>query len=377
MTPSDRPADPSLLAPLRLVTGDEELLISRAVTDVVRAARAADPETDVRRSPAVGAEIGELMGLLSPSLFGERRVVVIEAVQDARADLVAALLGYIDDPIESTCLVITHTGGGPARGASARSVASAKAPPAGKSRAMPNRRTALFDAMRAAGAPEVVCDRLTRPEERVDFVRAEVRRAGGSISATAAALLLDAVGSDLRELAAACEQLVLDSAGDDPLDAGSTPETGAHAGVAGPAGTIDTAAVRRYYRGRAEVSGFAVADRAVVGDVAGALETLRWALSVGVAHVLIADALAEGVRSVARVAGAGGGNPYALAGGLGMPPWKVKRAQAQSRGWTQPGLVRALVAVADVNAGVKGAAADPSYALEKAVRAIATARGAG
>jgi DNA polymerase-3 subunit delta len=133
--------------------------------------------------------------------------------------------------------------------------------------------------------------------------------------------------------------------------------------------------VTRYYRGRAEVTGFAVADRAVIGDVAGALEALRWALAVGVAHVLVADALADGVRSVARVSSAPGrANPYTLATSLGMPPWKVKRAQSQARGWTEPGLAEAMRVVAALNAGVKGVAADPAYALEAAIQDIAAAR---
>jgi DNA polymerase III subunit delta len=113
---------------------------------------------------------------------------------------------------------------------------------------------------------------------------------------------------------------------------------------------------------------------AIVGDVAGALEALRWALAVGVAHVLVADALADGIRSVARVSSAGRANPYTLASSLGMPPWKVKRAQSQSRGWTEPGLAQALRLVAELNAGVKGVAADPSYALEAAIQNIAAAR---
>ena len=205
--------------------------------------------------------------------------------------------------------------------------------------------------MRDAGAALVECAKLTRAEERLAFVRAEVTRLAGSITAEAAAVLLDAVGNDLRELATACSQLVADTGG-----------------------RIDAAAVTRYHRGRAEVTGFAVADRAVVGDVPGALEALRWALAVGVAHVLVADALADGVRSIARVSSAGRSNPYALAGALGMPPWKVKRAQSQSRGWTEPGLSRAMRLVADLNAGVKGVAADPSYALEAAIRELATAR---
>ncbi|HZZ96155.1 MAG TPA: DNA polymerase III subunit delta, partial [Jatrophihabitantaceae bacterium] len=115
-------------------------------------------------------------------------------------------------------------------------------------------------------------------------------------------------------------------------------------------------------------------DLAVVGNAPGALEALRYALDVGVPHVVIADALADGVRTIARVGSAGRGNEYQLASKLGMPPWKVKRAQSQSRGWTEAGVRRALGVVAVLNADVKGEAANPAWALERAVRQLAQAR---
>src|SRR5581483_9651586 len=118
---------------------------------------------------------------------------------------------------------------------------------------------AVLEAVRGAGALEVSCVRLARAEERHDFVRAEVRRAGGTITADATAALVDAVGSDLRELAAVSAQLVSDSGG-----------------------AVDADLVRAYHRGRAEVTGFAVADLAVAGRGSQALETLRHALAIGV-----------------------------------------------------------------------------------------------
>jgi DNA polymerase III subunit delta len=315
----------SLDAPLRLVLGDEELLVSRAVAEVGAAARAADAEADVRELATAEVTAGDLYDLLSPSLFGGRRVVVLRGAHEAKADVVDALKAYVADPTDEVSLVVVHPGG--ARG------------------------KALVDLVRKAGAVVVECAKVTRAEERQAFVRAEVARVGGAITAGAVAVLLDAVGNDLRELSTACSQLVADTGG-----------------------RIDADAVTRYHRGRAEVTGFAVADRAVVGDVPGALEALRWALALGVAHVLVADALADGVRSIARVSSAGRGNPYAMASSLGMPPWKVKRAQSQARGWTPAGLSRAMRTVADLNADVKGVAADPAYALEAAIRALAMAR---
>ena len=94
-------------------------------------------------------------------------------------------------------------------------------------------------------------------------------------------------------------------------------------------GSVDETAVRRYHRGRAEVTGFSVAEKVMTGDRAGALETLRWAMQLGVPHVLVADALADAVRTVARVSASGRADPYRLASALGMPPWKVKKAMAQ------------------------------------------------
>jgi DNA polymerase-3 subunit delta len=312
---------------LCLVSGDEELLVARAVADVAALARADDPETDVRELEAGSMVPGELPELLSPSLFGGRRVLVIRNGQDAKKDLVTALLGYARDPDPEVSLVVTHAGGAKGK--------------------------AFADGLRQAGAKELRAAKLSRPRDRVDFVRDELRRLGGKCSEDAAEALLAAVGNDLRELAAACSQLMADTDG-----------------------RISAETVNRYYHGRAEVSGFNVADAAMVGDVPGALEALRWALQVGVDPVPIADALADGVRTVARVAAAGRGNPYQLASTLGMPAWKIERAQRQARGWTPEALVDAMQAAADCNAAVKGGSDDRAYALESAIFAMTAARNA-
>lgn len=311
-------------APLHLVLGDEELLVERAIGDVVAAAQSVDPTTEVRRLRAADATIADLAAVLSPSLFAEARVVVLEAAQEAGKDASDAVLAQAIAPGDGIVVVVQHAGGA--------------------------RNKALADAVRKAGAQVVRCEKL-RPEERTDFVRTEVRRAGGRIAPDAVGVLLEAVGTDLRELASASAQLVADSGG-----------------------AVDADTVRRYHRGRAEATGFTVADKVVAGDRAGALEALRWALVLGVAPVLVADALADGVRTLAKVGAAGRGDPNRLAAALGMPPWKIRKAQAQVRGWRPEGLAVAMAAAAQVNADVKGAAEDPGYALERAVLQICTAR---
>ncbi|MFC4059441.1 DNA polymerase III subunit delta [Planomonospora corallina] len=317
-------SDPALVT---LVTGDEELLADRAVGEVVAAVRAADPAAEVVDLVGGKVEPGELTRLTAPSLFGDRSVVVIRSAQDLTKDAVAEVVSYTADPSEEAVLVLVHPGGVKGK--------------------------ALVDGVKKAGARVVTVSKLTKPAERLAFVRAELKRAGRTVSGEAAGALLEAVGNDLRELAAACSQLASDT----------------------PGKVIDEAAVARYHRGRAEVSGFTVADSAIAGRLGDALEQVRWALATGTAPVLLVSALGRGLRMLAKVSGA----PRNLRGGqlaahLGMPPWQVGRVQEQLGGWGPDGIARALQAVAAADEQVKGGGADPAYALERAIQTIVASR---
>jgi DNA polymerase-3 subunit delta len=133
--------------------------------------------------------------------------------------------------------------------------------------------------------------------------------------------------------------------------------------------------VHRYYRGRAEAKGWTIADRAIEGRQAAALEELRWALALGTEPVLVIGALAAGLRNVARVGSRRGRQEAAVATELGLPPWKVRAIRRQVDGWTPSGIERALAAVATADADVKGVAAHAPYALERAIRTVCAARG--
>ena len=314
-------------APVTLVVGEEEFLADRAIRELVAAAR--DPGGDVHDLDAAGLGPGELDMLTSPSLFGGGCVLVVRSAHNAAKEVTAELTRYAQNPPPDLVLVLAHAGG-----------------VKGKE---------LLAAVRKSGAAVIECQKLTRFSERLDFVRAEFRRAGRRADDGAARALLDAVGSDLRELAAACSQLAADT----------------EDGVA----VIDEAVVARYYRGRAEATGFTVADHAVEGHLAQSLEQLRWALATGVSPVLICSALATGVRLLGRVGSAPRGtNSAALAAEVGAPPWKIDRVRQQLRGWHPDGIARALHAVAEADAQVKGEATSAAYALERAVRRIVASR---
>jgi DNA polymerase III subunit delta len=311
------------VAGLHLVLGDEELLVERAVVAVLRQARtqAGTDDVPVDRLRAGEVSTSELAELLSPSLFADERVVVLEAASEAGKDAVELVAAAAADLPPGTMLIVVHSGGGRAK--------------------------ALADQLKKLGAQVHLCARITKAAERADFVRREFRAVGAKVSDDTVTAVLDAVGSDIRELAAVCSQLVADTGG-----------------------AVTAAAVRRYHSGKADVKGFDIADKAVMGDVAGAAEALRWALMSGEPQVVLADALAEAVHTIARV-GPLSGDPYRLASELGMPPWRVQKAQKQARRWSRESVGTAMRLVAALNADVKGAAADADYALEAAVRKVA------
>jgi DNA polymerase III subunit delta len=320
------PADPvEPTSRLRVVMGEEELLRARAVSAVRSAVFSRHEDAEEHELTAAGLPIGQLADVLAPSLFGGHRLVIVTGVQEAAAALTDSLISYAKDPDPDLTLVVVHFGG--------------------------KRNETLVKAFKAAGAALDECPKLTSAGDRAQFVRNEVRSAGGRITADAVTALVDAIGADLRQLSSAAGQLVSDFGG-----------------------SIDGDAVARFHQGQAEVSGFTVAERVLLGDRQGSIEMLRWALDRGVPHVLIADAIADGVRTAARVSSLSFTNPGELARVLKMPPWKVKKAQAQSRGWSIDGLQQAIGVAAELNADVKGAAASADYAVERAVRRILTIR---
>jgi len=331
----------TVVAPVTVIVGEEELLVERAVAAVIALAAGgngpatASPDDadaagsgplDVHQVAAADLAQGELTNLTAPSLFGGGCVVVVRSVQDAGKDVSHELTRLARSPAPEVFLVVAHAGGA--------------------------KNKVLLTDLLSTGARRVDCPTVKRFGERMDFLRGEFRQAGRKADDAGLRALLDAVGNDLRELAAACSQLAADTTG-----------------------VINQAAVARYYHGRAEATGFSVADKACEGNLADALEQLRWALATGTSPLLITSALASGLRTLGLVGSVGRGlSPNALAGDLGMPPWKIDKARQQLRGWTSAGIAKAHAAVAEADAQVKGEGASAGYALERAITTIVACR---
>jgi DNA polymerase-3 subunit delta len=313
-------------APIVLVSGPETVLADRAMRLLRDILKAEDPTLEVAELDAANYAPGELLTLASPSLFGEPRYIRVDSVEKTSDAFLDEVLGYLENPADDTYLVLRHAGG--VRGKK------------------------LLDAIRGgAGAGiEIVCAELKRDSDKVEFVQAEFAAARRRATPGAVRALVSAFSEDLAELAAACRQLLADTEDE-----------------------ITEQVVARYYGGRVEANAFAVADAAIAGRHGEALGLLRHALASGADPVPMIAAIASKIRTMAKLAGARGASGE-LAQRFGLAPWQVDRARRDLQGWTDAGLGRAIEALADTDAQVKGGGRDPVYALERLVETL-SARG--
>jgi DNA polymerase-3 subunit delta len=320
--------DPAqVLGRVTLVTGPEEFLAERTVQQVRSAVRRADPEAELSETVAGQLTMATLGELAAPSLFSTTRCVVVRQLEGLPEESATGLLDYAEAPADDVALVLVH-GGGP-RGSGV-----------------------LTKLRKASGVTEVKTAGLTA-REYPGFVVDELRGHKVRIDPDAAAFLVQAVGQDLRSLSAAASQLAGDFEGK-PV-------------------TIDM--VKTYFGGRAEAKSFAVADHAIFGRAAKALEELRWALDGGTAPVLVTSAVAGGLRGLAKFKSAPRGMRNAdLMREVGVPSWKLDIVRDQARGWDEGGIARAIRVVAAADAQIKGKAHDPAYALEKMVLDVVRSR---
>jgi DNA polymerase III subunit delta len=311
---------------LILVSGPEALFADRAVEALCHQMRSEAPDVEVSEIEAARLDPGKLAEITGPSLFSSRRAAVITELEDLAPELGVDLLDLATARLPDLAVIAVHRGGKKGRG--------------------------LLEKLKSTDLEVIECAAV-KTWELPQFVSGEAKRAGSSIEGAAASALVDAVGHDLRALAAAVGQLVSDGEG----------------------GPITVDQVRRYFGGRSEVTSFAVADAALAGRTGVAMEQLRWALATGVAPVLITSALASGVRGLGKLITAGTGLREAdLAREVGVPPWKLKSMRSQARGWDQGGLATALKVIAVADADIKGAADDTAYALERAALNVSRLR---
>ena len=307
---------------LYLILGSEGALADSALLKLT--AQLKDESAELTTLSASEVIVGDIADALAPSLFSERRALVIKELQDLPEDSRDEITRYLENTDPTTTVIFMHKGGVKGK--------------------------ALLEKIKKLKPTVIACDVIKKDGEKSDFIRGEFKRLGRTISTEAVQALIDALGSDIRELGGACSQLASD------VTAGKM---------------IDETDVQKFQNGRIETTGFDVADAALDGRRDVALIALRNALATGTDPVLITSALAGSLRTLAKVSGASRGvKSFDLAGPLGLAPWQIDKARRQLSKWTPATLAGAVVAVAQADADIKGAAVDPIHSLERAIIAI-------
>jgi len=309
---------------LTLITGPEQFLAEREVSRCVARAQTEIPGaavTTAAGSDLVPALLDQMSGT---DLFSPAAIACVTGAEKTPKDVEPELVRLADRTPENVALIISHAGG--------------------------NQGRSLLNKLTAAAATVIECP-VFKPYQLAAFVGQEVRAAGKTIAKDAAQGLVDSVGLDTRSLAAAVSQLVADTDTD----------------------VISLSVVNQYFAGRATITAYAVSDDALAGRVGEAIYKLRWALSTGVAHVLVTSALAASLRQIGTYL-AISRQRQPTAAEVGVPPWKMKDLPALANAWSERSVAGAIRAVSQADAQIKGAAQDADFALERLIIRLASLR---
>ena len=315
------------MSSILLIHGGESVLADRALL------QALSVRSDFEKTVLDGADLepGRYGEAVAPSLFAEKRVVVIRDLQDVVVEVQEEIESFFESLDPNLHLIFVHKGGVKGKG--------------------------LLDKIKKLKPEIITCEPIKKAADKEAFVREEFARHGRKISSDAISALVDATGSDTRELAAACSQIAFDT----------------NAGKA----VIDEEDISKYYQGRVEATGFDVADATLAGDPRSALVALRHALETGTDPIMIVSALTSSIRTLAKVSGAPrNANAFQLAGSLGLAPWQIDKARRQLQKWSPALIAFSVQELSRADVAIKGAEADPLYALERSVVAIASKVGA-
>jgi len=184
MTNQTMQAPTTGVPPYVLISGPESVLAERALDATLDALRAGDPDLEVIKLYSEGYQSGTLTMHASPSLFGGTKAIVVVDFEEAPDELQTDVLAYLAAPAEEVTLVVAHKSG--------------------------MRGKKVLDTLKKSGA-RVVDAAMIKEGDKAHFAANEFRRQGRKATPGAVRALIDAVGKDIRELTAACSQLVADT----------------------------------------------------------------------------------------------------------------------------------------------------------------------
>lgn len=324
---SETAKKPSADRNLVLTVGKESVLVSRVIDGVVTAARNADPNF-IRQDLVASNETaaGDFANAMSPSLFNELTVLVINGIDSASDELAEQITAHLTKLPDHIRLVLTHPGG------------------------VKGKR--LLDLIRKAGAVEANCSEL-KGKDLESALTAEFKKFGRKVTADALTQLQTAVGTGLGELLSAVSQLCTD------IDSE----------------IIDAQHVGTYYSGVSDVMGWTLSDAMWNAQPLEVLEQLRWSLQNDSSSAVPAiSAISNGLRALVKFAGAPAGmSENELAAHVGVPPWKLRLLRNQKNRWTPEQLATAARLLAQADRASKGTSYDRAIPGGRSLESVQSA----
>jgi len=310
------------LDPVYVLVGTERLLIERAV-DTVRKA------VDSMGAPGFNIEVFDGKGLdaarvISAArtipMMADTRLVLLRHVDAMTPTEQTNLAEYLNDPCDSTCLLVTAT--------------------------KLDGRSKLSKAAKKAGV--LIETKPLRGRELREFIRAEATAREHNIAPQAIEALLDAVGDDLAAIDDAVERLSLFVGAGQRIDADAVMMCVTRIRVESIWSLVDAIGLKDRRKGIA-------AAQSLLDDREPPLRLLAMVARQLRIVARMREALSEGLR------------PQDAAKRAGAPPFKAGDITESARRFTADSLGDAFTLIAETDRALKGSKRPPDVVLQDAV----------
>jgi DNA polymerase-3 subunit delta len=314
-----------MTAPVHLVKGADDVLRGDALTTLIDELLGSEERSLV--VDEFDLDLTELGGAVdsaqTPPMLTDRRIVVIRRLgRFSKAEEIAPLLAYLEDPLATTTLVL---------------VWERSAEPSARSTRVP---PSLTKAVKAADGAVLDAD---APSGRglAGWVAGQLEAAGLDVDARARDLITEGLGEDAGALVGLIERLV---------------------GAYGAGTHLSAADVEPFLGPAGGVPPWELTEAIDRGDVPAALDRLTRMLGAGDRHPLAVMAtLQSHYTRMLRLDGAGARNETDAAKVLGLKgsTFPAKKALSRSRRLGGPGIGRAIALLATADLDLRGARAWP------------------
>ena len=297
---------------VHLVTGDDESIARAAVSELTHRLLG-DGDRSLMVDEFDGDEY-ELRAVVdaaqTPPFLTERRVVVARGIGRFTGDEVAPLIGYLDDPLPTTDLVLVAGGGRLAKG--------------------------LSDAVKRSGAETIATAPPSRARDREAWIANEATARGIKLSAPAVDVIADRLGEDMGRVDGILATL---------------------AGTFGDSRQLTPADVEPFLGEAGDMPPWALTDALDAGDTATTLGTLARMTAAGGRHPLqVMAVLHNHYVRLARLDGIDARSEAEAAQALGIKPgYPARKALQQYRRLGGGGVQRAIDLLATADLDLRGA----------------------